>query len=498
MERSYEVIIIGSGLSGLASAYILSKNGFKVALFEKHSQFGGCLQSFTREGVKFETGMHYIGSMGEGEILNRYFKYLSIAGNIDISPLDRSGYDVIDFRDERYSYANGRENFIETLSARFPKRREDIRKYIQTINQVTRSSPYYSFQNFDTLGILNPDHVTKSVNEFIDEITEDDTLRNVLVGNLPLYAGVRNMTPLYVHALISDFYISSAYRVVNGSDSIATSLVNSIKEMGGKLFKNAEIKKIICDDTHATAVELANGERVETKYIISSIHPEALLPMLDTHLIRRAYRDRICSMPQTVSTFTVFIKFAEGKIPYLNYNYFKYRGKSVWGCEDYTQENWPLSYLYMHQCSSKEQQWARGAILFAYMNYSEVQQWNGTGILRRGEDYEAFKRMKAERLLAALEADFPGTICNIENYWTSTPLTYQDYTATKEGSTYGVLRDMSKPLQSVISQKTKVPNLYLTGQNTNSHGVLGVIIGAIITCSELLGREFLINQICEI
>lgn len=495
MDNKYEIAIIGSGLSGLSAAYILAKNGYKVAVFEKNAQFGGCLQSFKRQGVKFETGMHYIGSMQEGQILHKYFKYLSILDDIEISALDKNAYDVIDFKGERYSYANGHENFIETLSRKFPQKNKDIRAYVNAIRQVTESSPYYSFQNFDTLGILNPNHVIMSINEYIDHLIEDDTLRNVLVGNIPLYAGVKDKTPLYIHALISDFYIKSAYRIVNSSDNIANSLVRSLQRMGAELFNNTAVKRILCDESHAKAIELSDGRQIHVDYIISSIHPEAMLDMLDTHLIRRAYRERICDMKQTVSTFTVYIKFKENTVPYINHNYFKYRGPSVWGCENYTQENWPLSYLYMHQCSEQNQQWAKAAILFAYMNYSEVEKWNGTLIGHRGEAYDCFKQEKAGRLLRALEADMPGTLKNIEAYWTSTPLTYQDYTATKEGSTYGIVRDKAKPLQSVISQRTKIPNLYLTGQNTNSHGVLGVIISSVITAGELLGKEFLIRQI---
>ena len=189
------------------------------------------------------------------------------------------------------------------------------------------------------------------------------------------------------------------------------------------------------------------------------------------------------------------IKFKENTVPYLNSNFFKYRDETIWDCETYTEGNWPKSYLYMHQCSERNQKFAKGAILFAYMNYADVMQWNGTRIGRRGADYEEFKKIKAEKLLSCLEKDMPGILSNIDNYWTSTPLTYQDYTATKEGSTYGVVRDVSSPIQTTISQRTKIPNLFLTGQNTNSHGVLGVIISSVITASELLGKEFLINQI---
>ena len=497
MENNYEVIVIGSGLSGLSIAYILAKNGFKVAVLEKNAQFGGCLQSFKREGVTFETGMHYVGSIEEGQILHKYFNYLSILDDIELSSLNKSCYDIIDFRGERYSYANGHENFVETLSQKFPYNVNDIKEYVKAIHNVTENSPYYSFKNFDTINILDPAHVKTSINEYISQITKNEALQNVLTGNIPLYAGLKDKTPLYIHALISDFYINSAYRIVGSSDNIAKSLVKSLKNMGVDVFNNSEVKKVICDNKQVTAVELKNGNHINTKYLISSIHPEYLLKMIDSPLIRRAYRDRICNMEQTVSTFTVFIKFKENTVPYLNSNFFKYRDKTIWDCETYTEESWPKSYLYMHQCSEKDQKFAKGAILFAYMNYADVMQWNGTRIGRRGADYEEFKKIKAEKLLSCLEKDMPGILSNIDNYWTSTPLTYQDYTATKEGSTYGVVRDVSSPIQTTISQRTKIPNLFLTGQNTNSHGVLGVIISSVITASELLGKEFLINQINE-
>lgn len=495
MENNYEVIVIGSGLSGLSIAYILAKNGFKVAVLEKNAQFGGCLQSFKREGVTFETGMHYVGSIEEGQILHKYFNYLSILDDIELSSLNKSCYDIIDFRGERYSYANGHENFVETLSQKFPYNVNDIKEYVKAIHNVTENSPYYSFKNFDTLNILDPAHVKTSINEYISQITKNEALQNVLTGNIPLYAGLKDKTPLYIHALISDFYINSAYRIVGSSDNIAKSLVKSLKNMGVDVFNNSEVKKVICDNKQVTAIELKDGNRINTKYLISSIHPEYLLQMIDSNLIRKAYRERINNMEQTVSTFTVFIKFKENTVPYLNSNFFKYRDDSIWDCETYTEGNWPKSYLYMHQCSEKDQKFAKGAILFAYMNYADVAKWNGTRIGRRGADYEEFKKIKAEKLLSCLEKDMPGILSNIDNYWTSTPLTYQDYTATKEGSTYGVVRDVSSPIQTTISQRTKIPNLFLTGQNTNSHGVLGVIISSVITASELLGKEFLINQI---
>lgn len=94
-NNKYDIIILGTGLGGLVCGYILSKNGYNVLLVEKNAQIGGCLQTFKRFGVKFDTGMHYIGSMMEGQILHRLFKYLNLLNDVKLSRLDENGYDIL-------------------------------------------------------------------------------------------------------------------------------------------------------------------------------------------------------------------------------------------------------------------------------------------------------------------------------------------------------------------------------------------------------------------
>ena len=108
-----------------------------------------------------------------------------------------------------------------------------------------------------------------------------------------------------------------------------------------------------------------------------------------------------------------------------------------------------------------------------------------------------FKKEKAEQLLDVLEEHFPGIRSQIQTYYTSTPLTYLDYTGTEGGSMYGNAKDISLGSACRVPQRTKVPNLYLTGQNINSHGMLGVLVGAIVTCSELLTAKTIYEQIKE-
>ena len=151
----------------------------------------------------------------------------------------------------------------------------------------------------------------------------------------------------------------------------------------------------------------------------------------------------------------------------------------------------------MHFCPDEAPRFASTGVVLSYMHMEDVERWQGTRVGHRGDDYEAFKRQKAERLLAELERHFPGIRADIEHYYTSTPLTYLDYTGTARGSMYGIAKDVRLGAAGRIPHRTEVPNLLLTGQNINSHGMLGVMVGTIVTCSELLTAKTIYEQIVK-
>jgi all-trans-retinol 13,14-reductase len=91
--------------------------------------------------------------------------------------------------------------------------------------------------------------------------------------------------------------------------------------------------------------------------------------------------------------------------------------------------------------------------------------------------------------------DFPGIRGKVDSYYTSTPLTYRDYTGTHKGSIYGMQKDYNNPMKTMVLPRTNLPNLFLTGQNINVHGVVGVTIGSILTCSSLIGLQPLMTKL---
>ncbi len=489
-----KVVIIGAGLGGLSCGVILSKNGYEVTVLEQCAQAGGCLQCFTRRGAKFETGMHFIGSASEGQTLDRLLCYLEVRKDISLSQLDPSGYEVISLNGRQYRFANGREAFIEQMSDYFPHEREHLIRYFNLVEKVAGASSLHSLKYAKTDTAVNTEYQLRSINEVIDETISDPLLAKVLVGNLPLYAAEKDKTPFSTHAFIMDFYNQSAYRVVGGSDAIASSMIRTIERYGGRVLTDCKALKITCDEYQATGVECGEGQWLPADYVISGIHPMRTLELIDSKLIRPAFRNRINSIPQTVGGFSVYLEFKEDSMPYMNHNFYGYNTDTPWGCEHYDESVWPKGFLYMHFCQQPSPRYAKTGVILSYMQMSEVEKYDA-GQGRRKEGYAAFKHEKAERLIDAVEQHLPGLRQCIRHYYTSTPLTYRDYTGTEGGSMYGIAKDVHLGSACRVPHRTRIPNVFQTGQNINSHGMLGVLVGTIVTCSELLTAKTIYEQI---
>lgn len=486
-------VVIGSGLGGLSSGVILARNGWQVTVIEKQPIIGGCLQCFTRRGARFETGMHFIGSARPDELVGKLLRYLGLS-SLPLEELDPEGYITVKINGETFRFPNGREAFIQALASRFPEERSNLERYFTIVEEIAASSSLHSLRTVANLSEVTAEYQTRSINEVVDSLFTDPLLRRVIVGDLPLHAAELNRTPFAQHAFVTDFYNRSAFRIAGGSDLIASSLARTIRSLGGKVRTCAEATRILCSDTEATGVEINGSELLEADMVIGAVHPSIVTRITASPRLRPAYRERIESLRNTSGCFSLYLKFREGSVPYMNTNFFSYPGGSPWQ-EHCATSPWPQSYLYMHFCHEPHPRFAQSGVVLAYMPWEDVARWEGSSVGRRGPDYEALKRTREAALLQALERDFPGIGSCIEFTETATPLTYLNYTATPGGSMYGVAKDISLGAAGRVSPRTRVPNLLLTGQNINSHGLLGVLVGSIVTCSEILGSETIYRQI---
>lgn len=131
----YDVVIIGSGFGGLVCAHLLSQAGRSVLVLERQIQPGGCIQSYRRQDHSFDTGLHYIGGLGEGQRLNKIFSRLGLM-KLPWQHLDPNGFDQVTIAGQTFAFAEGYEQFVHTMAEYFPKEREALRQYTEALQQV--------------------------------------------------------------------------------------------------------------------------------------------------------------------------------------------------------------------------------------------------------------------------------------------------------------------------------------------------------------------------
>jgi all-trans-retinol 13,14-reductase len=497
--KKFDVLIIGTGMGGLVCGNILAKQGYTVCMVEKNKQLGGCLQIYVRNRVIFDSGVHYIGGLEKGQNLYQIFKWLGLMDKLKLEKMD-SAFDRILLDDEmkEYKFMQGYDAFEEEMIREFPLEEQAIRTYTKTILEICDRFPLYRLR-MQGIGGEKQEAMGFSARKFIESITANPKLQAVLAGNNMLYAGSGDSTPFYIHALTVNSYIESAWRCLDGGSQISKILAQNISKSGGQIIKNREVKKLIVKDGQVTAAELSDGSTIHADYFVSNTTPANTYRMTDSNLIRSVTRKRVEAMPNTVSSFILNIVFKKGQFPYIKHNYYYQKSGSVWEMESYTESNWPLGYaIYCSPGAKKE--FATGMTIFAYMRYDEVRSWENSfntvsSKQNRGEEYEAFKDKKAEQLLKRVEEKFPGLRKSILHTYTSTPLTFRDYIGNQDGNLYGTAKDYQNPMGTLISPKTRIPNLFLTGQYLNLHGILGTAISGLITSIALTGKDDFIEKI---
>lgn len=497
MKKKNDIIIIGSGLGGLQSGVILSRKGYKVLVLEKNRQIGGSLQTFKLKGCTFSTGMHYIGNLDEGQTLNKIFKYFNLFDGIEYKRLNSNGFDIFNIDGTEYKFPIGFDNFKNQMLEYFPDEKEAINNYISEIDKTINTQYLYLLKNTESGSGDVAKYLSLNTWEYVKSITNNPRLRQVLCALNFVYGGVKEKSPFYIHALINYHFITSSYRIVSSTSLIAKKLKDTIIENGGAVLTKKEVNNLIIEDNKVTGVETNDKIKYVADYFISNIHPASTMDLIGEGLIKKSFRNRMKNKENTMSAFAVHIILKENSFKYLNANYNYYKRNDVWYASYYDEKMWPEHYLLHCIAPENGSEYASCLGLLTHMKFEEVAQWKDLPINNRGNDYLNFKNKKAEELIKLATENFPGLKNNIVDFNVSTPLTYRDYLGSPDGSMYGTLRDSNNPVGSYISPRTKISNLFFTGQNLNLHGMLGVSLSAIITCGEFVGVKELLKEINE-
>ena len=481
----YDVVIIGSGFGGLVCAHLFAKAGKRVLVLERQLQAGGCIQSYQRRGQAFDTGLHYVGGLGEGQKLNRIFSHLGLM-RLPWHRLDPEGFDRITIGGETFAFAEGYDQFVDQLAARFPKEREALRQYIQTL-QRAEAVAFGSNDAYQLFGTSAYDYLTRTFS--------DPLLINVLSGSALKMELRQASLPLFTFAHGNSSFIQSSWRLQGDGNLIVKSLTDDIRSFGGEVVCQAEVDELIEKDGRIVAAHSTNGEIYEGDVFISDIYPSLTFAMVkESAVLRNLFRRRMSNMENTFGMFTASLMLKPGTLPYFNHNKFVYRQSNVW---TFYEKPGSVGGVMISCRVPEEGMYATQIDLLTPMPWHVCEPWADTQVGRRGADYLALKARYADECISLAETVIPGLREMVSQTFTSTPLTYRDYTLTPNGSAYGVRRDCRNLVITMLSPRTPIPNLMLTGQNLMLHGLEGVSMTALLTCQEILGTEYIKKIVTE-
>ena len=281
MEKS--AVIIGGGLGGLFTGAILSKEGVKVTVIEKNPTVGGGLQSFRRFGETFDTGMHVIGGMQEGGNIRRICEYLGIFDKVHVMDVDPDVIDTLYFAEDKkvYKIAQGKEGFVNALSESFPDQKDNLRAYVDAVYAIVDELDMFYLRPSQDFIFVHSEDFMMPADGFIAKYISDSKLCSVLAYMNPLYGGRANMTPAYIHALISVLYINGPSRFAGGSQLFADALRDKIAENGGEVVAGDAVVSISSEEKVITGVTTKKGRTFTADYYISAIHPCSLVKLFD-------------------------------------------------------------------------------------------------------------------------------------------------------------------------------------------------------------------------
>lgn len=490
-----DIVVIGAGLGGLFCGALLAKEGHKVTVLEKNALIGGGLQTFVRKGESYETGMHVAGGFHEQGSLYRICRYLGISDRFEPAPSDLMSSVTYLAEGRTYDIPAGKEAFIEYLSGKFPDERDNIRQYTDAVFRLSQEEKLFYMKSEQGGYPVHSDEFLMPADRFIAKYIDNPELRSLLAFVNPLYAGVAGHSPAYLHAMISVMFIDHPCRFAGGSNRLAEALAWVIEQGGGAVLTRRNVTRIQVEERMIKCVTDSEGREYRADMYISDIHPCMLLDMIEGKAFTPGYRERLRTIPDTVSAFKVFIKVKPGTIPFSDHPVsILDKMSNAWKLSAHDSQGWPHG-VSCFMAPSEDGKWATHISVLSLMSWDEVSRWAYTRTGHRTPEYEEWKRTRTEKVIDMVSKVYPGIRECTEDCFAASPLTFRDWLGSRNGSIYGYFKDTENLVMSQLPIRTKVGNLLLTGQNVNMHGIGGVPMTAIETAETITGMGVIVNKI---
>ncbi len=510
-EEEFDTIIIGSGISGLALAAILSKEGQKVLVLERHYVAGGCTHTFKRGNYEWDVGLHYVGEVGTDTELKMIYDYICD------TPIEWADigevYDRIYFGDELYEFRKGADEFVEYFTNLFPIEEEGLKKYISLLNRVAKSAQLFYAEKAipefvdKIIGKWMRNsylkYASRTTQEVLDELFISSKLKAVLAAQFGDYGLPPSKSSFVMHATVAHHYMEGGYYPVGGSRIIFKKIAPVIQKAGGEIFVNAEVDKILIEGGEAVGVQMASGQIWKAKTVISTVGIEKTYKSLLPENTQEKYglTEKLKDLNPSVAYLGLYIGFKEtaAQLNFPKSNFWIFppeydHDKNMKDFAEHTLDGFPVVYISFPSAKDPDFEQRHPGIstieIVTPVEYSSFSPWEGSPWKNRGQKYDDLKEKISQQLLAYLYRYLPQTKGKVDFYELSTPLSTKHFQGYPNGEMYGLESSPARFKNRFIKPRTPIKGLFLAGQDIVCSGVGGGIMSAIICVSAMKNTNY--------
>jgi len=451
---SYDQVIIGGGLSGLAAGIRLARFGYKVLILEKHSVSGGLNSYYYRHGRLFETGLHAMTNFAPPGLkhapLNRLFRQLKLPRKEFVTH-EQLRSTILFPSHKCLSFSNNLDLLISEVNRGFP---EDADRFMELIRVVRDHDPFVS-------------RPWTSAKEKLKVILRDEQLVNMLLWPLMMY-GCSNEHDMDFDQFVIMFnaiFLEGFFRPAGTIRDFLSALLNHYQSLGGEIKFKAAVSNLNIVGNKVNKVVLESGEEIAASQVISTAGYPATLKfmgepegsaLLSRYTGRMSFVEMIYVLPASIRKHL----HSEDTIVFYNFNTpFDYRRPSGPVDCNCGVICFPDNFHGVDQGKEFQLRVTHPANYDLWRNFTP-EEYNRQKILCASE---------SEKRVSEIVGNYRENVLYQDTF---TPVTIEKFTGKAAGAVYG------SPVK-VRDGLTPVENLYVAGTDQGYLGIVGAMLSGV-------------------
>ena len=286
-----DVLVLGAGPNGLGISGLLAKDGLKVITLEKNDHVGGLASnSHFWPGYTHNTGAWWLSidkiqpvwkALDLGKYCPELFSPPGMGTTLGIDSNSKPHHMIFD---PQKQMARIRDDFGQDAVDAFGKIFKYFEPFSMGVEPMLHNPPISIGQLMDRMPSLEAKATLSQAfygvaADLIDEYFPDKEKTGALRGTLAATAADGfwggPMTPgsllKFAYQVATHSGSAIPAMVKGGIGKFSEAVAEAFKAIGGQLRLNSEVKRILLEKGKATGVELANGNVITARYVMSSL-----------------------------------------------------------------------------------------------------------------------------------------------------------------------------------------------------------------------------------